>query len=126
MSRLGTLVATIGTAGAFGAFIVGAPLAATQFLFLAVAGAASGRVARRAVPNGGWAAPVLVGATATTTQRSLPPPARRVARALGRFEARELALHPWFGAGIGLCVFMALGFGLGGDADGTWENELQT
>lgn len=126
MTRAGTLVATIGAAGAFGALISGVPLlVAVPFVALALAGVGSGWVARRRVPDGTWASPVPLVATATAHEDRGSPPPWRVARALGRVEARELVLHPWIGAGIGLCTFMALGFGLGGTADGTWENELQ-
>ncbi len=126
MTRVGTLVATTGVAGAFGALITGSPLVATAaFLAVALAGATSGWASSRVVPDNPWASPAPATVTTPASERRAPPSSRHVARSLGRIEARELALHPWFGAGVGLCTFMALGFGLGGDADGTWENELQ-
>lgn len=35
---------------------------------------------------------------------------RAVARSIGRFEARELAINPWFGAGVGICVLGLIAF----------------
>ena len=35
---------------------------------------------------------------------------RAVARAIGRFEALELAINPWFGAGVGICVLGLMAF----------------
>lgn len=124
MTRIGALLATIGAGGAFGTLITGSPLLAmTPFFAVTLAGATSGWMARRVVPDRSWASPAPF--ATTRSARREPPSSMRLARALGRIEARELALHPWFGAGIGLCTFTTLGFGLSGNADGTWENELQ-
>lgn len=126
MTRLGTLAATIGAAGAVGALSAGVPLLTGPFIVLALVGILLGRVARCVAPDGAWTSPRGIDRSATATATSGDrPPGRRVARALGRVEARELALHPWFGVGIGLCAFMAVDFGLAGDAEGAWADELQ-
>ena len=61
------------------------------------------------------------------TDRGDRPPVGRVAWALGRVEARELFVNPWFGVGIGLCLVMVLGFAPDYDGTGgeTWGRIVQ-
>jgi len=57
-----------------------------------------------------WSVPLRPGAadgpgtTRVSVVRDGRPPARRIAAALGRIEARKLALSPWFLVGILLCL----------------------
>lgn len=69
------------------------------------------RAERHAANDQAWSAPRLDGERADRSAgRSAPPPAGRIARSLGRVEAREVLTNPWFAVGVGLCVVMVLGF----------------
>ena len=125
MTRLGSLVATIGAAGTFGALVAGAPLLAVPFVLLVVAGIGPARGTRRVVLDSEWTAPAPLDGASPRVERRDAPSGRGVARALGRIEARELVLHPSFGVGIGLCAFMVVGFGLSGTAEDDWQEEFQ-
>lgn len=106
MTRLGTLVLAAAAAGFLGAMAFGNPLLSVVFL-VPGAGIAlwSERWRSSRAQEHQWTAPRD---TTTAPARSDPAPAVRVARALGRVEARELATQPWFGAGIGICTLVAL------------------
>lgn len=124
ITRIGTLLAVVGAGAAFGALATGASWLALPSLLPVVAGAGLARAGRRATPDRHWA-PTSSLRSNGRSLREVAPSARQVAQSLARVEARELALHPWFGAGIGLCAFMAIGFGGAGNTDGTWESAIQ-
>ena len=111
MRRLAPVLAGIAGVGIVLLLVVGD---GPGVLFVVPAFVAVGVVAlvgsrRPAVVETGWSAPGrLEGpepspAPAGSAPRTKPP-ARKVAVALSRFEAHELALNPWFGIGVGFLV----------------------
>ena len=121
MSRVTTAVVFAALAAAAGAVMTGVPELALPFVGVATATALAARRAGRAPTDLPWTAPSNPPVTPSARPSGRGPSVRGQ---LARVESRELLLHPWFGAGIGLCVFMALAFGLS-DSDGSWADELQ-
>ena len=85
---------------------------------------------RAAAVEPGWSAPKRLGGPAPAPSPALAgpdprtgPPARKVAAALSRFEAHDLALNPWFGVGVGLLVvsFLMLTVVYGADNGEHWD-----
>jgi hypothetical protein len=124
MTRLGPLVVAVGPAVFVGAVFSGTPLLGLMSLVPVGVGVGGIRRGRGTLVDQQWSA-VDREARGRNVARRDGPSGRSVVRALRRVEARELALDPWFGLGVGLCAFMAIGFGLAANADGTWEDELQ-
>ena len=83
------------------------------------------RAPRRRVGNDAWA--TTPATAASYAARPEVPSPRRVALALGRVEARELAASPAFGVGLGFCALVLFLFGWvwPGDSVETWEETLQ-
>lgn len=66
-------------------------------------------------------AALATSASASSSTATGRLPARRVATALGRVEAYQLALRPWFGIGVGFCVVMVISFASDYESDQTWS-----
>lgn len=80
------------------------------------------RVRRHEPAERPWSAPpATMSTTASSSTAAGRPPARRVVTALGWVEARQLALSPWFGIGVGLCVVMVTSFASDYERDQTWS-----
>ena len=132
MSRLRPFWTAIALGGLGGSLLTGnvALCAAFVFLTLGVVPLWIRRTSRHPAGDRSWSAR---GVPVGEPQRGLGerPPAGRVAIALGRVEARELLVNPWFGVGVGFCVVMVMGFapdydGLtGGETRGRLIQDLQ-
>ena len=130
MRRLAPVLAGIAGVGMVLPFAVG--VGVTGVLFVVPASVALGVVAlvgsrRAAAVEPGWSAPKRLEGPEPSPAPAGPgprtrPPARKVAAALSRFEAHELALNPWFGVGVGFLVVSLLLFTVvfGADNGGHW------
>lgn len=119
MRRVVPLLAGIAAVGVALPFLIGVGPATLVFLvpvFGALAVVALVGSRRPAVVERGWSGAtggVVAGGFATTGPiRQARPPARKVAAALARVEARDLATSPWFGVGVGFLVVCFLLFGV--------------
>lgn len=118
MRRAAPVLAGLAGVGIVLPFFVG--VGPRTILFVLPVFAALGVVAllgsRRTVSaEPGWTAPsrfveAVSGGTRQVPSPRTRPAARRVAAALSRVEARELATSPWFGVGIGFLVISFLSF----------------
>lgn len=117
--------AAVGSVAVGGGGIMAASLLATATAVTAVALATRQRGRGRGGTESRWSAPGEPRAAVPVT--AVPPTGapvvgaptigasdrrsrRAVARSIGRFEARELAINPWFGAGVGICVLGLIAF----------------
>lgn len=113
MRRVASVLAGVTAVGMVVPFVVGiGPRTVALLPALGALGAvALVAVRRSAVVERGWSgvswSPLPATAAPPDRGRSGHPPARRVARALSRVEAREMASSPWFGLGVG---FLAMAY----------------
>ena len=125
MRRYASVLVAIAAVGVVLPFFVGVGPTAILFLvplFGLLGGVALLAARRTALPERGWSGPasnIDLGTTAVAAgpDPAVRPPAREVAAALARVEARELATSPWFGVGIGFLVVSLLAFGVVWGAD---------
>lgn len=108
MTRVGPSLIAIGLAMVVVAVDSESLLVAVLAAAFIVTGGALVWARRRASGEQPWTSSAAAGAA--VPRRPAVPESRRVRAALGRFEARELALSPWLAVGIGLCVLMAVDF----------------
>lgn len=131
MRRVAPLLGGIAAVGVVLPMFIG--VGPRTFLFVLPLFAALGVVAlvgsrRAAVVEHGWSGAagtgnVLAPGPLTAERRSRQrPPAARVAAALARVEAREMATSPWFGVGLGLLAmsFLMLAVVYAGDNGAQW------
>ncbi|MGK2949045.1 MAG: hypothetical protein ACSLFP_10750 [Acidimicrobiales bacterium] len=122
MSRIAPQLAAVAFAALLGALMLGSPILSVAFLAPTLALTWwSWHVRRHDPSDHPWSAPTTTRSTsASSTRATGRPPTRRVVMALGHVEARQLALSPWFGIGVGFCVVMVLSFASSYDGGETW------
>src|SRR5260221_7256425 len=110
---------------------VGIPIVGIVPVLALVLSGASLLVRRGRIPDLGWAGPLsrrsVTAAAAAPAGGPVGRPAatrRQVVVALGRVEARELAMSAWFAVGVGFCfiIFLAFGVLFVDDAERSWAD----
>lgn len=118
--RAQSLLAACLTGLVIGSFGFGTPVASLAFLVPTALLLVHLLVARRrrSTPEMGWS-----GSATEPTLRGERGTARQVAAALGRVEARELSLSPWFSAGLGLLavIYVVLAIVYSSDNGEVWS-----
>lgn len=126
IGRLAPQMRTIALTAAASALAVGAPVLAIAF---AVPGIglwlwlSAWRPRRDKPSEQPWEAPTS--ADPMVVDRTDRPSPGRVIRALGRVEAREVALSPWFAIGVGFCALMVVALPINYESFETWGNVVQ-
>lgn len=118
MNRLPLQLLGIAVAAFFGALTVGNAVLVAAAALAAVAFGGWAYRARRDAPEQPWSA---VRADPARVVPSVPASTHAVVVALGRVEARELVLSPWFALGLGLCAVMVISFASAYDGETWWQ-----